>query len=51
MDVSELANQQIELLSQDPRPERVAFTTAMALWQIVKVLNRIEEAMPHKTEL
>ena len=51
MEVSELASKQLRALSEDPTPDKVAFSTAMALWHIAKILDRIANAMPQKTEL
>ena len=51
MDASELASEQVEALMKDPSPEKVALSTALALWQIVKVLNRIADAMPQQPEI
>jgi hypothetical protein len=51
VEVSELASKQLRALSEDPSPEKVSFSVAMALWQIVKILDRIAEDMPHKPAL
>ncbi len=51
MDIQELASEQIDKLQTNPTPEQVAISTAVALWQIVKTLDRMENAMPHQSEV
>jgi hypothetical protein len=51
MDVQELASEQMDKLSEHPAAEQVAVSTAMALWEIVKALDGIRNAMPQQPEL
>ncbi len=51
MDIQELASEQIVKLSANPTAEQVAASTAMALWEIVKALDGIRDAMPKQPEL
>lgn len=48
MDITELASQHLVTLSTDPTPQQISYSTAVALWQIVKVLDRIAGNMPQK---